>query len=120
MPFVIREHPHLLGTINGVAFETHPAGSISGEVSEDQIALFLAVPGFRLALEQEVPGYQPPPVTAQAAPVAASTPGEAKPQTGKRVSRKAAAAGQTEAVTAAQPPAVTDAESSGEEPETLF
>lgn len=120
MPFVIREHPHLLGTINGVAFETHPAGSISGEVSEDQIALFLAVPGFRLALEQEIPGYQPPPVTTQAAPVAAPMPSEAKPQTSKRASRKAAAAGQAEAVTDPQPLPVTDAESNGEEPETLF
>lgn len=63
MPFIIREHPTHLTPINGVAFAVHEAGSISDEVGDELAELFLSVPLFRLAEEDELPeGFKPAPV----------------------------------------------------------
>ena len=63
MPFIIREHPTHLTPINGVAFAVHEAGSISDEVGDELAELFLSVPLFRLAEEDELPeGIKPTPV----------------------------------------------------------
>lgn len=63
MPFIIREHPTHLTPINGVAFAVHEAGSISAEVGDELAELFLSVPLFRLAEENELPeGLKPAPV----------------------------------------------------------
>lgn len=63
MPFIIREHPTHLTPINGVAFAVHEAGSISTEVGDELAELFLSVPLFRLAEDDELPeGFKPAPV----------------------------------------------------------
>lgn len=124
MPFVIREHAHLLDIINGIPFAAHPAGSISAEMPEEHTPLFLAVPGFRLALEQEVPGYTPPPAApvppAAAPPVTPSVDDKPKAQTGKARSKKPDAAAKPAEVTEPATPPVTDAADAAEDPETLF
>lgn len=64
MPILIRELPHLLTPINGVAFAVHEAGSISDEMDDDLAELFLAVPSFRLATDADLPEPQVPAETA--------------------------------------------------------
>lgn len=64
MPILIRELPHLLTPINGVAFAVHEAGSISDEMDDDLAELFLAVPSFRLATDADLPEPKVPTETA--------------------------------------------------------
>jgi hypothetical protein len=113
MPFVIREHPTLLDRLNGVKFETHASGSISVEVDEVTAARFLLVPGYRIAEDQEVPGYVAP-VEVLAAPAAKVATAAQKPA--RKTAAKAGASAATEgndtevtvAVTGGDKPAVTD------------
>lgn len=91
MKNVIRVLPGLLTPINGVEF--HPLGelSISAPVSAEDADVFCAVPGFRLAADEEVPDALRS-KTAPAAPVETKAQKAAREKAEKAEADKLAAA----------------------------
>jgi hypothetical protein len=101
MPFIIREHPTHLTPINGVAFAVHEAGSISAEVGDELAELFLSVPLFRLAEDDELPeGVKPTPAPVVTPPVVKETAAQKKAR--EKAEREKAAQEQAEQDAAAQ------------------